>query len=351
MELAINGLLSIIIIFLIWLFILFLYLTIRKGLENSKRRKIDQLKEKNRELMFKYLYKGQKSKHLIPDSQLKYVAIEELLSDFANVAQGEELQKRMTEFAEKYFLERYKKQLYHRRWSIRMNVLYHIESFEMKQLTDELGNLYESNKKITTSEQVQMLKLLTKFDHPKLFEFITSSKQKHSDFVYRILFSTMSEQTLQYFVAKFHKLPLQLKGTIIDVIGIQNRFEYGNFLNEQLKQPNDELRIRTLKALANILFPMSLEEVKRFSNSQLFEERIMILKICGAVRRKEYIPIIIEKMSDAHFAVRKQAGYTISRFPNGKEIFETILNTSSDTFAKDMASQWLERGINHGTSK
>ncbi|MBM6617646.1 HEAT repeat domain-containing protein [Bacillus suaedaesalsae] len=350
MEQAINWLLGIILFFLVWLFILFVYLTSRKAIENSKRRKIDYYKEKYRENMFRYLYTGQKSKQLIPDHPVKFLALEELLGDFADVAKGGDLEQRMKAFAEKYFHEEYNKKLVHRRWSVRMNVLYNIEAFQMDTFMGKLGEMYEGRRKISESEEIQIIKLLTMFDHPKLFDYIVSSSKKYADFIYRILFSEMSDPTFYYFLAKFHTLPVSIKSTIIDVLGIQNRLEHVKFLTEQLKQPNDELRIRTLKALAHILYPMPIEDMEKHISSRLFEERIMALKICAAVRKRDYIPILISKMSDPIFAVRKQAGYSISRYPNAREIFQEIIDTSTDTFAKDMAQEWLERGIIHGNS-
>ncbi|KAA0548138.1 HEAT repeat domain-containing protein [Bacillus sp. BGMRC 2118] len=350
MDQAISWLLFIILFFLVWLFILFIYLTTRKALENSRHRKIEHYKEKYREVLFQYLYKGQKSKLLMPDNTIKYAALEELLSDFANVTQGGDLQQRMTTYAEKYFWEEYTKKLSHRRWSVRMNVLYNIEAFQMIKFRDKLGEIFENKRKISEPEEIQLIKLLTKFDHPKLYEYIISSSRIYPDFIYRMLFSEMSETTFNYFLTKFQDLPNFIKNTIIDVLGIQNRLEYGEFLTKQLKQPDDELRIRTLKALAHILYPIPITEIEKHSNSSLFEERIMTLKICAAVRRNEYIPLLISKMSDPIFAVRKQAGYSISRYPNANEIFQEILDTSDDAFAKDMAKEWLERGIDHGNS-
>jgi hypothetical protein len=324
--------------------LLFLYLTIRKAIENNIRNKIDAYKEENRDHVFRFLYKGEMSRHLLPDNQIKYVAIEELLNEFANVVEGEELENRMGSFAEMYFLNRYKKNLSHRRWSIRMNVLYNIESFRMEKLLDDVVNLYTTGKNLSEAEAVQILKIMVKFDHPELFNHLISNKHDFSEFVYRLLFSNMTDETLDVFLENFYKLPDKLKLTIIDIVGIENRHECSLLLKAQLIDEKDEIRIRSLKALSHLSTPLTKEELKRHLISENYEERIIALKVCASVRKKEYIPLIIERMSDAMFVVRQQAGQAIYRYPNGIELLREILLQSNDKFARDMALEWLEKG-------
>ncbi|WP_456275694.1 HEAT repeat domain-containing protein [Bacillus sp. AK128] len=346
MDNPIYLLVYVIVFLLLSLIILLLYLTIRKAVENRNRRMIDSYKEEYRDNMFRFLYKGERSRHLLPDSDFKYAALEELLNEFANVVEGEELEVRMEAFSEKYFLERFRKDLSHRRWSKRMNVLYNIESFRMKTMLNDVVSFYHSRKSLTEPEIVQVLKLMVKFDHPELFSTITNLKYPISEFVYRLLVSNMTESTFHYFVSKYDQLSNEMKLTIIDILGIENRHEFSGFLKQQLGSSHAEIRIRALKALANLSSPLSEEEMKQHLQSQNYEERIMALKICGSVRKKDYIPFIIERMSDTMFVVRQQAGAAIARYPNGIELLKGVLAQSTDQFARDMAIEWLEKGTN-----
>lgn len=60
---------------------------------------------------------------------------------------------------------------------------------------------------------------------------------------------------------------------------------------------------------------------------------------------KSAIPRLIELMHDRTWWVRSQATQAIIQFTNGKEILRTILESSKDTFAKDMAWEWLHKGV------
>nr|WP_239585876.1 HEAT repeat domain-containing protein [Bacillus mesophilus] len=154
----------------------------------------------------------------------------------------------------------------------------------------------------------------------------------------------MANDTLDEFLEKFYKLPLKFKLIIIDIVGIENRHECNQLLIAQLIDENDEIRIRSLKALSYLSTPLTQEELKRHLESESYEERLMALKICASVRKKEYIPLIIERMSDGIFVVRQQAGQAISRYPNGAELLKEISLQSHDQFARDMALEWLEKG-------
>ncbi|WP_246944009.1 HEAT repeat domain-containing protein [Bacillus pinisoli] len=351
MEQPIVFLLLLIIMIILILLVLFFYLTIRKAIENRSRLKIDLYKEDYRNHMFRYLYKGEHSRHLLPDNDMKYKALEELLNEFANVAEGEEFEARMRTFSELYFLERYKNLLFHRRWSKRMNVLYNIESFQLQVLLEDVVNLYNSRKTLSEAEVVQIFKLMVKFDHPDLYHYITANQYNLSEFVYRLLVSNMKETTLKYFIAKYDQLSTTLKLTIIDVLGIENRQDLTSFLRAQLTNNLPEIRIRSLKALANLAVPLTDNELKQHLYSKHFEERIMALKLAASVRKKEYLPYIIESMSDGMFSVRQQAAQAIYRYPNGLDILSDILTNSTDQFARDMAMEWLEKGRNNGASR
>jgi len=80
------------------------------------------------------------------------------LSSFSAAVQGDEILNNITLYAEKVFTPKYKKELHHSRWSVRMNALYAIEDFGLTTLTHQLVEMYEK-KNSTAAEKNQILKI------------------------------------------------------------------------------------------------------------------------------------------------------------------------------------------------
>lgn len=323
--------------------ILFSYLLIRKVYEIRTRQQIEEYKDRTRGTMFKYLYEGSTSRLLLPDHPLKITAMEELLSDFSHVVEGMATGERIQWFAEKFFAEDYRKILFHRRWSIRMNTLYLIEEFRMESLLSDVLQLYKK-KHISRAEEGQILKMLAVFDHPDIFYFLTHTKYELSELTYRVIYGSLSEEMFEQFIKKFEELPKILQFTLVDMIGIKNRLEYGSVLESLLTSEDMEIRIRSLKAISQIGYVLPIEQLLVHLRSDNWPERIMAVKICGMLRLDEYVPHLVELMKDRVFQVRSQSAQAISNYPNGAAILQTIINTTEDTFARDMAMEWIERG-------
>jgi len=323
--------------------ILFSYLLIRKVHEIRTRQQIEEYKDRTRGTMFKYLYEGSTSRLLLPDHPLKITAMEELLSDFSHIIEGMATGERIQWFAEKFFADEYRKILFHRRWSIRMNTLYLIEEFHMESMLPDVLQLYKKGR-VSRAEEGQILKMLAVFDHPDMFHFFTHTKYNLSELTYRVIYGSLSEEMFEQFVEKFEELPKTLQFTLVDMIGIKNRLEYGSFLESLLTSEDMEIRIRSLKAISQVGYVLPTKQLLTHLHSDSWPERIMAIKICGMLRLDEYVPYLMELMKDRMFQVRSQSAQAISNYPNGAAILQTIIDTTEDTFARDMALEWLERG-------
>jgi len=68
-------------------------------------------------------------------------------------------------------------------------------------------------------------------------------------------------------------------------------------------------------------------------------------KLIGSLKEERGIQRLIELLHDQSWWVRSQAGQAIDQFTNGKEILRSVFETSNDVFAKDMAWEWLHKGV------
>ncbi|MCA1029822.1 HEAT repeat domain-containing protein [Bacillus timonensis] len=336
--------LIILILFLALLFSLFIYLLLRKAKEIANRRGIETYKEKSKEAMFEYLYKGVESEALIPKNQLHYIAMEELLRGFADVLDGGDSDQRINAFATKYFSNQYKRDLFHRRWSIRMNTLYMIEDFHMSALLPDVVHFYETTD-VTKSEEAQIIKLCAKFEQDNLIDYLKQLNHHQSEITLRIVYSNMSKQSIDEVTKRYNELPLLLQLTFIDIIGILNLVEYGRFLTELLSHSEQEIRIRSLKAIAQIGYLIDVEQLEPHFKSNIWVERMMAAKVGGMVRKDKCLEYLVDLMEDRNFSVRSQAAESILHYPKGMQTLKKIKEESKDSFARDMATDWLERGV------
>jgi len=323
---------------------LFLYLVIRKAAENERRRKIDAYKTSYQQTVFRYLNEGIGEGELSCRSPLEQQALLELFEEFSRLIESEHVQARIRAFAETHFQPMIRKQLFHRRWSVRMNALFYIEDFQMKVMISDLERLYQSAK-LTKSEEIQLLKIYAIFDCPKLYERMLAPKYPLTEFAYRLLFRHMNDETLKAIVHRFAQWPPLMQYAFIDIVGIRNRSEYGVYLEQLLESVSEEIRIRSLKAMATMGHFLPREKLIHFLSSPLWQERLMAIKVCGKIRANECIPHLVSLLSDPIFSVRSQAAQALLRMENGSQWLKEVATSADDPFARDMAREWLERGV------
>ena len=71
----------------------------------------------------------------------------------------------------------------------------------------------------------------------------------------------------------------------------------------------------------------------------------MAARLIGAMKAKEGIGDLIHLLHDRSWWVRSQAGQALAKFPEGKTILQEIAETTEDLFARDMAEEWIHKGV------
>jgi len=325
---------------------LFFYLMIQKYMTNKKKKKIDQLKEAYRLDMFHFLQSGEDSK-LRPDgSQEKYIALIELLIEYAKVLESEDIKQRISVFAKKYLTDYIVGQLKRNRWSLRMNALYAIEDFYMIHLSANLHDLYEK-KQLTLAEKFQILKLFAKFGDEKTIHYIRSVASSISDFTLLSIFLLLEEDHFHNLVENFSQLPERMQYMVIETIGKKQYLQYYSLLQNLLQSDEEEMRIRTLKTFAYTGAPVDEEILADFFQSSSWQVRMMAAKLAGVKRLSQYAGQLVSMLSDQNYVVRSEAARALLQFKYGANILRNVIDESHDDFAKDMAREWLEKESTH----
>lgn len=340
------SLILLFILFLSMLFLLlslFLYLMVKKHLNNQFQQKVDEYKDAYRIKVFRYLQTGDPDElgNVKEDEEL-LKALVELLSDYSQLLTGPEIQMRISYFANQHLMNYLEKQLVQRRWSLRMNALYMIEDFYLVNLSEILHRTY-NQKKTTVSEKAQILKTLAKFDDKRVGEYIKYVDQNISDFTLLSIFLILEEEKLDKLVEEFQQLSTRLQCLLIETIEKRQLIKHHQFLLMLIENEDEEVKIRALKAIANTGIPIEPELIKDFLQSSSWTTRMMATKVVGMQRLETCKPQLITLLSDREYSVRAEAAKAILRFKDGLAILTNVTKESTDLFAKDMAIEWLEK--------
>ncbi|QHN48755.1 HEAT repeat domain-containing protein [Geobacillus stearothermophilus] len=320
---------------------LFLYLVVRKWRENRRQARLHFYKEQHRLPLLRYLL-GEEELPFRFSSPLEREAVLQLLDGFASLLKGKDVQVRIRAFAETHFQGWLRRQLASRHWSERMNALFLIEDLQMKAMLLEMERLYRSDR-VTRGEETKLLTIFARFDYSPVVTYVLEPKYELTEFAYRVIFGHMSERLLRQVEQRFDELTRAGKCAFVDMIGIRRR-EERSFLLELLASDESEIRIRALKAMAEIGMPLEAERLKQHLCSSHWQERLMAARLAGKCREERLLPLLYERLSDRSFVVRSEAAAAIARLPGGRTALRAAARTASDRYARDMARQWLGGG-------
>ncbi|WP_338449965.1 hypothetical protein R4Z09_28120 [Niallia oryzisoli] len=342
MSLVLLFILFLVLLFL--LFSLFFYLMVKKYQKNQTRQQINALKEDYRLAVFHYLQNGQTELWGQDPEKEKVMALIELLSDYSHVLTGREVEERIYLFAKEHLTDFIKKKLTKKRWSLRMNALFAIEDFYMEHLVPSLHDLYQK-RSTTTSEKAQILKLIAKYNDPKIVEYIKGINQNQnlSEFSLISILSIMDDEKLDELLSDFDELPNRTQYILVDMIGKKQLTQHHPLLQKLVLQDDAELRIRALKAYAQSGIPIDAKALGGFFEADNWQLRMMAARVAGMQRLDMYRESLLNLLSDREYIVRAEAAKAILRYKEGKAILQRVTEESKDLFAKDMAVEWLEK--------
>ncbi|CAM3783221.1 HEAT repeat domain-containing protein [Mesobacillus thioparans] len=326
------------------LMFLLIYLVARKASENRLREKVEEYKGQMNDKVLHSVLTGEFLRSLQADTKAKKLAIEELLSRYSDILEGTEEKKNLNLLAESMLGGDYRRALSSYRWSTRMNALFHIEAFQMESLKEDIQVMLKRNR-VTKKEKIKGLSFLAQIQHKEIYKFVTEDYKDLSYLEYRNILSRLDEKGLEHFMLGYHSCQLQLKFAIIDLVGWKKNLAYLNFVESIFSNSNGEERVRALKALASIGHTRNEDNFIPLMSSPNWEERMLAARLAGEMKCDKAIQELVRLLQDPSWWVRSQAGQSITRFPEGKKILHQVIESSSDPFAKDMAWEWMNKGV------
>ena len=225
-----------------------------------------------------------------------------------------------------------------------MNVLYHIEDFKMSNFQEEVL-LLTRKKGLTNQETILILRILASIQYPQISSLLAERFFTLSEYDYRTILIRLENHLFNQFILSFHTEVMNLKKAILDVISLKRDLSYLTFTENIFSSYSGEIKLRALKALAEMGFVKNTNPYIELLYSSKWQERMFAAKLIGAIKEEAAISRLIELLHDQSWWVRSQAGQAINLFPNGKKVLRDVLATSNDEFAKDMAWEWLHKGV------
>lgn len=325
------------------LLLILLYLVIRKWLEDRERRKINECIETLSPLIFAYITGGEASRHFQLESNIKKKAAEEVLTKLAANLTGEEETGKLREFADRNLRNYFKRQLKSRRWSTRMNALYTIEDLHFIELQPQVLEAAK-RERISHDEKVQSLRILAAFQFEGIPDLLLYHSENLSDGELRNIILRLNENLFSHFIADFHRAKNPLKYAVVDAAGIRKELKYLHFVESVYASYDGEPRLRAVKALSSLGMVKDITPYLDLRHSEDWKERMMAAKLFGSLKEPELMPYLLDLLHDRSWWVRSQAGQSIMMFPRGKEELQIVLDTSDDSYARDMAWEWMNKG-------
>lgn len=325
------------------LFVLLGYLVIRKRNENKRNEQVEMEKQILQQDIYLFIQDEHHPMPVSPLSKIQTIAMEDLLTQFIEIMEGEKERKALRKLAYIYLKDFYTKNLHSRKWSIRMNTLYNMEKFHMTELKTELLLLIQEKKKQTKAEKVQIYRILASFQYDDIFSLI-NQPQMLGEKDYRSILTRMESNNFVRIVLLFEDCVEELQLAMLDVIGIKKDLDYIPFLEDTFQKQEGEVRLRALKALTSIGIVQNIARYIPLYQSEVWQERMMIARLLGFYKEEKNLLLLKELLHDSIWWVRSQSAESITKYKQGKQLLEMVIKTSDDAFARDMALEWMNKG-------
>lgn len=231
--------------------------------------------------------------------------------------------------------------LKNRKWSIKINALSRISDFQLEQLLKECKRLKDN--KLSHEEYFLLLLIYSKMDATYFNTIIQSTNATFSENEYKRLLLELDLENLHGLIDHFSQLSSRFQYALIDVLGTKGDVDSLSFLEEHLGNDDDEIRIRVLKAINKIGIVLNWEKYFEFTESGLWEERLMVTKLFRNAPFELVLPFLKKLLKDESWWVRSEAARIIYDSKHGEDILKEIISVSTDQFAIDMATEYLNR--------
>ncbi|WP_217586100.1 HEAT repeat domain-containing protein [Lentibacillus saliphilus] len=336
---------------IIVLFILLGYLLIQRTIESRRNKRVKQYKAQFVEHWLLYLLEGvDPPEGGLPQKREAYVAIDDVFYHYCFSISDHLPRKRVRWFVENYMVDFYKKKLLSSRWDERLNALHRITDLQLQMFVDDVRSMLRREDKVyTEAEYVQMYVIMAKFDVYDSYAYLQNPQVSLNVFHYTTILNEAAPRIFNKVITHFNTSPLQLKLAIIDVIGLKKQVTYIDVLETNLQSDDEEIRIRSLKAIDQIGFVKEASIYAAFAQSDRWPERLMAARIFLHIPNDWVIDALFDLLRDPSWWVRKRAAETLSQKHGGTSLLQDVINQDTDPYAIDQARAILARQVETGT--
>ncbi len=345
-------------LFVLLLILVYIYLTLQKLVALGYKKKKEKWLIKNVDNIEKYLFSGAGAELILPVEKYQFEVLEEFFSDYLSNFKLDASNNPLTTFVNRHMIARYEKNLFDKSWSIRINTLHYIDFFNIKALVPKLLLLL-ADKRCSPEESYQIYLLLAKFEYSKLMELIEKGKEMPSFLLNEMLWRLVNNDNFGKYVDKFHDFPLSWQLSLLDVLRDKNirSIKLQILLEDLIEGKNHELRIRALKTISGLGYLSNPELILSLGERLLKDEerqasgsvteRLMVARLMGAIKVDSFIPYLEMLIADPSYPVRAEAAKSIRKYKRGMQLLIDIAANHSDSFARSIAKEWLERSIDY----
>lgn len=336
------GLLLVVGIVLVLLIVLFFALIFYRLREVKNKNKIKNYIEHRRVDWFDYLLgEDVDGEMLKPKSMIEMEAIDELFFRISYHFASDEITNKVNKFAEQYMNDYYVKRLNSRNGAVRINTLNKIYLFNLLFMLDSVSKQLQQKKVFSKGEYLLIYTILAKFSETDFVAHFMNPKVPLGEFDYKKLLMELNEDQIRVLTKEFNQLPEILQLNLVEIVGVRHYLNWLPLLHYCLDSPIRELRIRSLKSIAELEVADSLLLYEKFAYSAVWEERLMTAKIFRSAPTEDALPVLNQLIKDSKYPVRAQAAKSMKSLKNGQQALYSVITTSSDTFAVDAAEEML----------
>ncbi|QTD39651.1 HEAT repeat domain-containing protein [Sporosarcina sp. Te-1] len=274
-------------------------------------------------------------------SKLKndYRVAQRLASDIMSSTSDEGIQEKVQTTAFEALHKPYERALKDSSWPVRMNVLYYIQSFQMKGLAPLLRSRFEEMT-VWDDEKKQLARTLASLGDLSILPAVFSDIQ-HSQKFYRDVLLRFPEEVDPQLLAYYEDTDNpSYQCAYLQRISDREAQEQIAQVEEALANDLIEVRMQALKTIGNLYFMRTPELLRPFFTSSQWQERMLVAQTVRKLHINAFSEELSQLLGDAEWWVRYAAAETILEV-EGAERLNFYVENHPDSFARDMASQWL----------
>ena len=320
------------------------YIIQKKTRERRFEEKVERLFSKNLPAYLSYITGEETYEPRLPKSQtLKREVLERLLNEVGGKTSDPDQHARIQEIAELHLSDVYRRSLVRDQWAERVNTLYFIQDFHMKNLNDAVWTHLQKLKQ-KDEEYRQALRVLAGFQDERVVDFLIREEGLSFGFAKELVrrVSADSHRRLaSHFGEAGDEKAAPLEEAFLIHCGEAGLYEFLSFVESKLEDERLEMRIKAFKSLCNYQYISDSSVIPAFFRSTYWEERMYAARLTGIMNLEEFMDPLKRLAGDSIWWVRFAACEAIGMFSDGEAVLKDMAESHEDSYARDMALQTL----------